>query len=297
MNFDLSDLRAFVAVAELMSFRAAAQTLNVSQPALSRRVDKLEQAFGQRLLERSTRRVELNAMGRAFLPRAQHVLAELDAALLGMTDLSERIRGLVTVACIPSAVANFVANAASAFHQRFPRIRLRVLDQSAPDVLLSVAKAEADFGIGYLGAREPDLLFDPLSREPFVLACRRDHALARRRRVRWEELSAIECVGLATGRGNRLLIDQGLGPSATRPNWICEVLHVPALLSLIQAGVGVGVVPQHALADHAGALAMVPLVEPVLSREIGIISRRGHGLSPAVQAFRDAITAQVAATA
>ena len=57
MNFDLSDLRAFVTVAQLASFRAAAQALHVSQPALSRRVDKLEQALGMRLFERSTRQV------------------------------------------------------------------------------------------------------------------------------------------------------------------------------------------------------------------------------------------------
>ena len=125
MNFDLSDLRAFVAVADLASFRAAAEALHLSQPALSRRVDKLEQALGFRLLERTTRKVELNAMGRAFLPRARHVLGELDVALLGMADLSERIHGLVTVACIPSAVDNFVAGVVRDFHRRFPSIRVR----------------------------------------------------------------------------------------------------------------------------------------------------------------------------
>ena len=133
MNFDLADLRAFVAVADLSGFRPAAEALHLSQPALSRRVDKLEQALGFRLFERTTRKVELNAMGRAFLPRARHVLSELEGALLGMTDLAERIHGLVTVACIPSAVGNFVASAVREFHARFPRIRLRVLDQAAPD--------------------------------------------------------------------------------------------------------------------------------------------------------------------
>lgn len=293
MNFDLSDLRAFVTVAQLASFRAAAQALHVSQPALSRRVDKLEQALGMRLFERSTRKVELNAMGRSFLPRAQHVLSELEGALLGMTELSERIRGLVTVACIPSAVDNFVARAASLFHARFPRIRLRVLDQPAPDVLLSVSRSDADFGISYLGAREPDLEFEELASEPFVLACRSDHPLARRRRVRWQELADVECIGLAAGGGNRLLIDQGLAHLAARPKWIGEVLHVPALLSLIQAGVGVGAVPKHALSGSAGqGLACVDLVEPVLGRQVGLIWRRGQPPAPAVQAFRDVIVAE-----
>jgi DNA-binding transcriptional LysR family regulator len=93
MNFDLDDLRAFVAVADMGSFRAAATALHLSQPALSRRVEKLEDALGFRLFERTTRKVELNAMGRAFIPKARHVLHELESALLGMSDLSERLRG------------------------------------------------------------------------------------------------------------------------------------------------------------------------------------------------------------
>lgn len=292
MNLDLSDLRAFVSVADLGSFRAAAEALHLSQPALSRRVDKLEQALGFRLFERSTRKVELNAMGRAFLPRARHVLAELESALLGMTDLAERIHGLVTIACIPSAVDNFVAGAARDFHQRFPRIRLRVLDQSAPEILMSVARAEADFGISYLGTQEPDLDFEPLVDEPFVLACRRDHPLAARPQVTWAELAEHACVALAPGSGNRLLIEQGLAGSGARPRWSCEAQHVPAVLSLIEAGVGVGAVPRLALTGGAGAaLVAVPLVQPLIARSVGVVRRRGRPLQPAAQAFHDAVVA------
>ncbi|HST43916.1 MAG TPA: LysR family transcriptional regulator [Luteimonas sp.] len=292
MNFDLSDLRAFVCVADLGSFRAAAEALHLSQPALSRRVDKLEQALGFRLFERTTRKVDLNAMGRAFLPRARHVLGELESALLGMVDLSARIHGLVTVACIPSAVDNFISGVVRDFHRRLPGIRVRLLDQPAPDILLSVARSEADFGITYLGLQEPDLEFERLVDEPFVLACRGDHSLARRRRVRWAELAEHDCVVLAPGSGNRLLMDQGLAHVAAKPRWTCEVQHVPAQLSLIEAGVGVGAVPKLALAGGAGAaLVGVPLVEPALARSVGIVRRRGRPAGAAAQAFHDALVA------
>jgi len=292
MNFDLSDLRAFVAVADLGTFSAASQTLHLSQPALSRRVDKLEQALGFRLFERTTRKVELNAMGRAFLPRARHVLSELESALVSMGDLSERIHGLVTVACIPSAVDNFVAQVVRDFHQRFPRIRVRVLDQPAPEILLSVARSEADFGINYLGTQEPDLDFERLVDEPFVLACRRDHPLARRRRIPWSELAEHECITLAPGSGNRLLINQGLVQVKARPHWSCEVQHVPALLSLIEAGVGVGAVPRLALVGGASSsLVGVPLVDPVIVRSVGIVRLRGRPLGSAPQALYDMLKA------
>nr|WP_243413225.1 LysR family transcriptional regulator [Paraburkholderia silvatlantica] len=76
MNFDLSDLRAFVASADPGSVRAAADTLNLSPLALSRRVEKLEDALGVRLFERPTRKMELTVAGRSFVEKARHVLSE-----------------------------------------------------------------------------------------------------------------------------------------------------------------------------------------------------------------------------
>lgn len=292
MNFDLSDLRAFVAVADLGSFRAAADALHLSQPALSRRVDKLEQALGFRLLERTTRKVELNAMGRSFVPKARHVLAELESALLGMTDLSDRLHGQVTVACVPSAVTNFLAGAVREFHQQFPRIRIRLIDETAAEILLAVARAEADFGVSYWGTQEPDLEFQPLVEESFVLACLPGHPLAARASVGWAELAQYECVTLAPGTGNRVLMEQALAGVSPRPGWTCEVRHVPALVSLIEAGVGVGAVPHLALrSGQQATLVSVPLVEPEIKRTIGAIRRRGYPLMPAAQAFHDLLVA------
>jgi len=298
MNFDLSDLRAFVAVADATSFRVAAEALNLSQPALSRRVHKLEEALGFRLFERTTRKVALNAMGRSFLPKARHVLGELEGALLGMADLSERIHGMVSIACVPSTVGSLLAGAVKVFHQRFPRIRVRLLDQPAPEILLAVARSEADFGISYLGTQEPDLEFEPLLTEPFVLACRRDHPLATRRRVAWSDLAGHECVALAPGSGNRMLIDQAVASLAQTPRWTCEARHVPALLSLVEAGVGVGVVPRFGLPDAKdAALVGIPLVAPGITRSIGIVRRRGQVLSPAAQSFRELLPAALAGPA
>jgi len=215
MNFDLSDLRAFAAVAELGSFRAAAEAQHISQPALSRRVDKIEQALGFRLFERTTRKVELNAMGRVFLPRVRRVLDELDTAMFGMTDLANRLYGQVTVACIPSAVDNFLAAALQRFHQQYPSIHLRLLDQPATDILLSVVRVQADFGITYLGVQDPDLVFETLLREPFVLACRRDHPLAQERPLRWAQLAPYECVA---NRQAALDLRSAARPHAVKPS-------------------------------------------------------------------------------
>jgi DNA-binding transcriptional LysR family regulator len=93
---------------------------------------------------------------------------------------------------------------------------------------------------------------------------------------------------LAQGSCNRFLIDQALANTPSRPRWFCEVKHVPAMVSLVMAGIGIGVVPRMALPPegHDGLVA-VPLIEPNISRTLGLISRRGKPLPAAAQLLYD----------
>lgn len=285
MNFDLSDLRGFLAVADLGSFRAAAESLHLSQSAVSRRVDKLEEALGVTLFARTTRRVELTTIGRTFVHKARSVMNELEGALLGIADFAERISGEITVACVPSAVSYFLPAVIDEFHKQHPRIRVRLIDESSADILLAVANSEADLGLTYIGTQEPDIEFEPLIEDPFVLACPVNHPLAKRRRITWTELARHDYVTLAQGSGNRFLLDQALARIDHKPDWFCEVRHVPALVSLVEAGLGIGVVPRLAMPPRS-RLVSVPLEEPALSRTIGIIRRRGRPLRAAPEFFR-----------
>lgn len=289
MNFDLSDLRAFVASADLGSFRAAADFLNISPSALSRRVEKLEAAFGVRLFERTTRKMELTIAGRSFVEKARNVLTELESSLFGMEDLNRRLTGLVTIACVPSAVSFFLPTALATYHRHYPGIRLRLIDETSSVVFLAVARGEADFGLTYIGTQEPDIEFSPILQDPFVLACTRNHPLASRRSVTWSEMVDYEdYMLLAQGSGNRTLIDNALARTVRPPQWFCEVQHVPALVSLIESGLGVGVVPKLALPqDKHRSVVSIPLTEPTITRTIGVIRRKGRPLSVAAQHFFD----------
>jgi len=293
MNFDFSDLKAFLAVAERGSFRSASDELHLSQSALSRRVGKLEGALGVDLFTRSTRKVELTAVGRAFVHRARSVLNEVDSALVGIQDVTKRLSGEVTLACVPSAVGYFLPSVLGTFHRRYPRIRVRVLDEPSSDVLLAVTRGEADFGVTYIGTQEADIEFTPLIQEDFVLACSSCHPLATRKKVAWTDLDEYPYIALAHGSGNRFLIDQALAGSSVSPRWICEVNHVPALVSLVTAGVGIGVVPRMALPpDGQSGLKAIPLAHPQAGRTLGLISRRGRPLGAASQLLRDMLMAK-----
>ncbi|SAK75914.1 LysR family transcriptional regulator [Caballeronia hypogeia] len=290
VNFDLNDLQAFRAVVELGSFRKAAEAVNISQPALSRRIDKLEAALGVRLFERTTRSVTLTTVGRVFAPSAEQLLDDLDVALLGIRDVSSSRLGHVTIACVPSVAYYFLPNVVASYHRRFPRIRVKLLDSSANEVLSSVISGEADFGVSFLGSQESEVEFKVLLQERFVAACRRDHPLARKKRVTWNELYEHEYVSVDKTSGNRLLLDQALSAVAPRTPSVCETRHVTTMLGLIEAGLGVAAVPSMAMPvrDHP-VLTSVPLVDPVVKRRVGIVRRRGRPLTPAAEQFYRAI--------
>ncbi|UFH50462.1 LysR family transcriptional regulator [Pseudomonas sp. KNUC1026] len=293
MNLDLGDLRSFLAVADHGSFSAAAQAMHLSPSALSRRVDKLEAALGIKLFERTTRRVELSTVGRGFVPRARNVLNELEAALIGFQDLSTRLSGEVTIACVPSAVAYFLPEVIRQYHARYPGIRIRVIDESSSVILTEVARGDADLGLTYIGAQDADITFEPLLEEAFIVALPAGHALAERASLTWADLAQHDYISLAQGSGNRFLIDQALANHPGRPRWFCEVKHVNALVSLVAAGLGVGVVPKLAMPSQDHPLLVTrPLSNPSISRTIGVISRRGRTLSPVAKLLFDMLMAR-----
>jgi DNA-binding transcriptional LysR family regulator len=124
-----------------------------------------------------------------------------------------------------------------------------------------------------------------LLEDPFVVACTSEHPLARHKQVSWNELAQHDFISLAQGSGNRFLLDQALAKVARKPDWLCEVHHVPALVSLVEAGLGIGIVPRLALPPR-GKLVSVELVEPTLTRTIGIIRRRGRPLRAPAEHFQ-----------
>ena len=166
INCEILDLRAFQLVVELESFNRAADALNMSQPALSRRIQKLEMSIGVPLLERTTRHVSPTATGQELLPLVRRMLEEFDGSLFALRDASKQRRGLVTMACIPTAAFYFLPKVIRQFNQEYPHIRFRILDLTATDGLQAVSRGEVEFGINLLGNSDPELEFEFLTDDP-----------------------------------------------------------------------------------------------------------------------------------
>jgi len=284
INFDLQELQAFVAVADRSSFSQAAEDLFLSQPALSRRIDKLEETLGVKLFERTTRRVQLTNVGRVFLANVRTALDELEGAILGVSDLAAHRTGIVTLACVPTAVRYFLPDVLRSFSERFPKIRVRIHDESAQDVLNLVLAGEADFGINFAGSEDPEIDFLPIYREDYVLAMRPGHPLAKRKKLSWKETVNERHISVSRSSGNRSMIDNALAGIEKHPAVCCEVNHVSGILALVEAGMGVAAVPRLSLPQHTGAPVIgVPLINPPVYRTLGLIRKRGRVTPPAAQ--------------
>ncbi|MDE2581354.1 MAG: LysR family transcriptional regulator [Rhodospirillales bacterium] len=299
MAIDLDQLRTFVAVADAGGLTAAAEGLALSLPAISRRLSALEDALGVKLLDRGTRRVTLTETGRAFLPRARQVLEALEESLLGIRAAASRRGGTVTVACIPTAAYYFLPATLADFARRLPEIRVRVMDLSSEGVTEAVASGGTDFGVGMAGVPHPDVSFRPLRKDPFVLACRRDHPLAEAAGpVRWRDLAAHRLVGVSRRSGNRALLDRALRPAGIDLRWAYEAEHLSTSLGLVEAGLGVAAVPRLALPRRTHPVLVTrDLVGPVVEREIGLMFRRGVAPGPAARALRDLLAERLGGTA
>jgi DNA-binding transcriptional LysR family regulator len=290
MNVDMRGLQAFIGIAEHGSFGRAAGALHLTQTGLTRRLQNLESALGVRLVERTTRSLALTPIGRDFLPQARHLVGELSAALAEIRESGKALRGEITIACVPTVGVQYLPRIIRQFSARHPGSRVRILDHASYRVAEAVQRREAEFGITQQGAYDPELTSVPLLKDRYVLVCRRDHVLAARRRLAWRELQPHAVIYAGPESGNRQLLDGALGATGTQLKASYEVQRSSTAVGLVAAGVGVAVVPE--LAMQKGAypdLRTIPLVEPVVSRSLVLLTRQKAWLTPPAQALYDLI--------
>jgi DNA-binding transcriptional LysR family regulator len=290
MKLDVLGLEAFIAIAEQGRFGKAARQLHITQTALTRRLQNFEELLGVQLVERTTRSVALTQVGQAFLPQARRLLGDLTAALVELHETGKAQRGDVAIACVPSVGIQYLPYIIQAYSARHPGNRVQILDHASSGVAAAVLRREAEFGIQIAGAHHPELVGVPLLEDRFVLICRADHALARRKRLTWRQLESQPLVFAGAESGNRPLLDAALAPRGVQLRSQYLVQRSSTAVGLVAAGVGAAIVPS--LAIQAGAypsLRVVPVTEPVVSRRLELVSRRGAHFSPAAQALYDLI--------
>jgi DNA-binding transcriptional LysR family regulator len=291
MNINLEDIRAFLAIAELESFSQAADRLAVSQSALTRRIQKVEDHLGARLFDRSTRHVELTAVGQEFRPLADRMVGEFERSLRQIDDVIQKREGLVTIASLMTIAFGILPVIAERFSTAYPKIRLRILDATGAEISEYVKSGEAEFGIDMEGEPDPLIAFEPLAMERYVLACRPDHPLAGDTPLHWSSIREHGSIVLGPNSG----IGRQLRATVPTLDWRYEIQHLSTLMGFLNNGMGSAVIPSLAMtAVNPVNLVYRPLINPEVKRRIGIIRRPGAALSPAAQSLREHVISEFA---
>jgi DNA-binding transcriptional LysR family regulator len=286
MNVTLRQLRAFVAVADTGSFTLAAERLFITQSALSGLIKELESTLGLRLFDRSTRRLRLSDTGRELYPQIEKILHDLDGVVSEVGNLKDLQRGTVRVAVPQLLACTLLPELMAGFRAQHPGVSLRLVDCA---VERDGARVLRRGGHRHRpGARgQFDIAAEQLFSLPFMAVMPPTHALARRKKLLWPDLSGQSLITLQGQFTELLVSDVGEAARDMHKEAFMQVTYMTTALALARAGLGITLCMPYArtLVEQFG-LVMRPVGDPVVERSFWVFTRRGRALSPAAQEFR-----------
>ncbi|RMR35391.1 Regulatory protein [Pseudomonas syringae pv. coriandricola] len=287
---NIKQLRAFLAVAQHLSFAQAGERLNLSQPALSLTIKGLEEDLGGQLLTRTTRNVGLTPEGETLLPLARQLLADWDNTEELLRQRFTLQMGRVSIAAMPSFAGNLLPAALKVFRGRYPKVNVAVHDVINEQVLEMVRHRRVELGIGFEPESSSALLFTPFYTDRFVAVVARDSPLAELGEVSWAALLREDFIALQRPSAVRLLLEQAVEPLHGKLAVAFESHQLSTIGRMVANGLGVSAVPSLCIGQmqELGACC-IALVEPHIERRIGLMMLADHTLSAAAQTLRDVL--------
>lgn len=243
----LAQLRCFVAVATELHFGRAAAALNMTQPPLTRQIQLLEHEVGVTLLERNRRQVRLTAVGRAFFREAQDILRRVQVAAVSARRLAEGAVGDVRLGFIPAASYGFLPRLVGLAAKSLPDVNLSMVEMQVYDQVEAVAAGRLDLGLVRPRYQRPDLDSKCVLRDPFVLAVPRGHRLASAR-LTPRALDNQPTIMYSPGEGQYMheIVAAWFRQMSVHPHYVHYISHSHTILALVNAGLGIAVIPKSA---------------------------------------------------
>ncbi|TCV68729.1 LysR family transcriptional regulator [Neorhizobium sp. S3-V5DH] len=241
---DMNHVRSFIALAAELNFSRAARRLNITQPPLSRQMKLLEQQLDVPLFERSSRRVVLTPAGRAFLPEAQKLLAQSEAAVAATRGAARGSAGSIRIGFVGAATYSFLPAFITRARASAPHVELELVQMETAEQLKAINDEQIDLGFSrpLTGPHHLDCLC--VAREPMMLAAPKAHPLAAKRRPALTMLSGEPFVMFAPqARYLHDKLTQLLADAAVSPRIVQSMTHSQAILSLVSAEIGLAIVP------------------------------------------------------
>lgn len=284
---DIQNLQAFISVSDSASFSRAAEKLFITQPAVSKRITALEHAMGTQLFDRVGKKIQLTEAGRALLPSARRIIAELDESRRIISNLSGKIGGSLRIGTSHHIGLHRLPPVLRAYTARYPSVDLDIHFMDSEDACAAVIRGELELAVATLPGQEPERLHthivwhDPLD---FIVSC--DHPLAAQAEIGIDDLVEHPAILPSQNTYTRSLLERELGIDTRTLKIALETNYLETIKMMVSIGLGWSMLPVSMMSTELKPLYL-PGID--IQRELGVVYHRQRTLSNAARAFLDSL--------
>lgn len=272
---EVHQLRYFCAVARHGTFTRASEIEHVAQPSLSQQILKLEAELGARLFDRLPRSAKLTVFGKAFLPKAERILRQLEEAKTELRNMSGNETGDVVVGIIPTIAAYLLPRLLNGFTARHPLVTIKIIEDVTSTLLQRLHEGTIDMALVALPLAGTELASVELFEENFYAVLPEKHRLASRASISLAELNREPFLLLKEGHCFRDSVIAACNKLKMSPSIVFESGQFATILAMVSAGMGVSAVPAMAVQPQPGC-KFIPIAGKHSTRTVGIVTSRHH---------------------
>lgn len=288
---DLDLLRSLVAVAESGAITGASARLGLTQPALSRRIQLLEDEFGAQLLHRSRTGAQLTDIGTLVEHEARLLIERYDTLKSEVASRQSATGGTVRIGGGATAVSFVLPDAIAEFQRDHANVHFHVKEASSREIAGDVADGRLELGLVTRPVRATGLEITPLLDDHIVLVGAADNPLSRLEEIDVGMLDGQDFVGFEGGSAIRQLVDTHLREAGVAINVIMELRSIPAILRMVATTGSLAFVSQMGV-PAAGPVRQIPLRGPAITRRLGLARRKGYRLSRTTERFANRLLSE-----
>lgn len=290
LTFNLNNVITFLAVAETLSFRRAAEQIHTSQSAVSARIGKLEDRLGVRLFHRTTRQVTLTDEGQQLFAVAKTAVEDMERVAQSLRKKAALQSGELTIASVPSIGQTVLPTIMGEFHRRYPGVKLKLLDVDSLRCIEMMEAGSVDLAIVSDLEDRHHIVFEPLFWDECFLVVPRTHALGERRSISLREAAQFPLMASPKGTTLWQIIERAFAACGATPVAHQETWNMSTLVRLVEEGFGMGIVPEICLGKLDMSRCSVLSLEEHVGRMIGVARMTNRSESPGSVAFRQLLS-------
>jgi LysR family transcriptional regulator, hydrogen peroxide-inducible genes activator len=244
---EMHQLRYFAAVARTGTFSRAARECRVAQPSLSQQILKLEDEVGERLFERTQRRALLTPAGSLFLPHALNILEAAERGRQEIREMGGQVRGKILVGALPTIAPYFLPDVVRSFRTKYPGVELIIHEETTQQLLRGIEEKQLDLALISDAPPSSRIEIQQLFSEELLLCLPATHPLVRQKKVVARDLQYEKFILMQEGHCLGAQAQQFCETKGFRPEISCRSAQIGTVLAMVQAGLGISLIPEMAV--------------------------------------------------